>query len=193
MNITKKQRNNIIFLVIIALILIPQTRQPIQIVLHKGLALFSPSIEDESELNIVANYNWKLKDINGNNYNFNQSEGRVVLVNFWATWCAPCRTEMPMLSELQAQLEGPDFEVLTIATGRNPPGAVKRFFDKAGISNLPQHHDPKQKLARQMAILGLPVSVILNRQGDEIARLRGDADWSGDSAKAILNALIAAP
>ena len=62
MNITKKQRNNIIFLVIIALILIPQTRQPIQIVLHKGLALFSPSIEDESELNIVANYNWKLKD-----------------------------------------------------------------------------------------------------------------------------------
>ena len=120
-------------------------------------------------------------------------KGKVILLNFWATWCAPCRTEMPMLSELQAQLAGADFEVLTIATGRNPPGAVKRFFDKAGISNLPQHHDPKQKLARQMAILGLPVSVILNRQGDEIARLRGDADWSGDSAKAIMNALIAAP
>ena len=120
-------------------------------------------------------------------------QGKIILLNFWATWCAPCRTEMPMLSDAQTLLGGADFEVLTIATGRNPPGAVKRFFEKAGIHNLPQHHDPKQKLARQMAILGLPVSILLNRQGKEIARLRGDADWSGDSAKAILSALIAAP
>ena len=116
--------------------------------------------------------------------------GKVVLLNFWATWCAPCRIEMPMLSKLQTVLGGKNFEVVTIATGRNAPGALKRFFDKAGIENLPRHRDIKQQLARKMAILGLPITVILNRQGKEIARLRGDADWSSDSAKSIISALI---
>ena len=95
-----------------------------------------------------------------------------------------------MLSELQTDLGGDDFEVLTIATGRNAPGALKRFFDKAGIDNLPRHRDIKQQLARKMGILGLPITVILNREGEEIARLRGDADWSSNSAKAIITALI---
>ena len=117
-------------------------------------------------------------------------QGKVVLLNFWATWCAPCRIEMPMLSELQTEFGGKNFEVVTIATGRNAPGALKRFFDKAGIENLPRHRDIKQQLARKMAILGLPITVILNRQGKEIARLRGDADWSSDSAKSIISALI---
>ena len=117
-------------------------------------------------------------------------QGKVVLLNFWATWCAPCRIEMPMLSKLQTVLGGKNFEVVTIATGRNAPGALKRFFDKAGIENLPRHRDIKQQLARKMAILGLPITVILNRQGKEIARLRGDADWSSDSAKSIISALI---
>ena len=117
-------------------------------------------------------------------------QGKVVLLNFWATWCAPCRIEMRMLSELQTEFGGKNFEVVTIATGRNAPGALKRFFDKAGIENLPRHRDIKQQLARKMAILGLPITVILNRQGKEIARLRGDADWSSDSAKSIISALI---
>ena len=116
--------------------------------------------------------------------------GKVILLNFWATWCAPCRVEMPMLSELQSGLGGDDFEVVTIATGRNAPGALKRFFEKAGIDNLPRHRDIKQQLARKMGVLGLPITVIINRKGAEIARLRGDADWSSDSAKAILTALI---
>ena len=110
--------------------------------------------------------------------------GKIVLLNFWATWCAPCRVEMPMISELQTDLGGDDFEVL------NAPGALKRFFDKAGIENLPRHRDIKQQLARKMGILGLPITVILNREGEEIARLRGDADWSSNSAKAIITALI---
>lgn len=116
--------------------------------------------------------------------------GKVILLNFWATWCAPCRVEMPMLSELQSVLGGDNFEVVTIATGRNAPGALKRFFEKAGIDNLPRHRDIKQQLARKMGVLGLPITVIINRKGAEIARLRGDADWSSDSAKAILTALI---
>ena len=118
-------------------------------------------------------------------------EGKVVLVNFWATWCAPCRKEMPQLNALQKEFGGDDFEVLTIATGRNTPDGIKRFFADAGVDSLPRHQDPKQALASQMGIFGLPITVIMDPEGREIARLRGDADWSSDSAKAIVQALIA--
>ncbi|MFT6022262.1 MAG: thiol-disulfide isomerase/thioredoxin [Ascidiaceihabitans sp.] len=117
-------------------------------------------------------------------------EGKYVLLNFWATWCAPCRKEMPMLSELQDEFSGDKFEVLTIATGRNSPAGITKFFADTGITNLPRHQDPKQKLASQMGIFGLPITVILDPQGREIARLRGDADWASDSAKAIIAELI---
>ncbi|PUB15444.1 TlpA family protein disulfide reductase [Yoonia sediminilitoris] len=120
-------------------------------------------------------------------------EGQIVVLNFWATWCAPCRKEMPQLSALQAELGGADMQVVTIATGRNPMPAMQRFFDEIGVDNLPLHTDKRQSLARSMGILGLPVTVILDRNGDEIARLQGEADWSSDSAKSILHALIAAP
>lgn len=116
--------------------------------------------------------------------------GKYVLLNFWATWCAPCRHEMPMLSELQRELGGDNFEVVTLATGRNMPPAMAKFLDEIGVDNLPQHRDPKQLLAREMKVFGLPTTMILDPDGNEIARLRGDADWSSDSAKAVLKALI---
>ena len=119
-------------------------------------------------------------------------KGKIVLLNFWATWCAPCRKEMPMLSELQTELGGNTFEVVTLATGRNALPAMKKFLSKIDVDNLPLHRDPKQKIARDMAVLGLPITVILNTEGQEIARLRGDADWSSENAKDILRAVIAA-
>ncbi|MEM6376223.1 MAG: TlpA disulfide reductase family protein, partial [Pseudomonadota bacterium] len=109
--------------------------------------------------------------------------GKITVVNFWAVWCEPCRHEMPMLSGLQDQLGGEDFEVVTIATGRNAPSAMQRFFDEIGVSNLPLHADPRMGMSRAMGVLGLPVTVILDRNGFEIARLVGDADWNSDSAK----------
>lgn len=117
-------------------------------------------------------------------------EGKYVLLNFWATWCAPCRHEMPMLSELQTELGGDDFEVVTLATGRNPPPAIARFLDEIGVENLPQHRDPKQAIARDMKVFGLPVTMLINPEGQEIARLRGDADWSSENAKAVLRAVL---
>ncbi|ETX27655.1 TlpA family protein disulfide reductase [Roseivivax isoporae] len=118
--------------------------------------------------------------------------GKWVLVNFWATWCAPCREEMPMLSDLQRDLGGADFEVVTIATGRNPKPAMRAFFDEIGVDNLPLLRDPKSGLAREMSVLGLPITVLLNPDGQEVARLQGDADWSSDSAKAVISALLGA-
>ena len=115
--------------------------------------------------------------------------GKHVLVNFWATWCAPCRKEMPQLSELQAEFGGDAFEVVTIATGRNPQPAIDRFFEEVGVDNLPKYLDPSSALARDMAVLGLPITVILDPEGREIARMRGDAEWNSESAKAIIAAL----
>ncbi len=119
--------------------------------------------------------------------------GRYVLLNFWATWCAPCREEMPALDRLQGELGGDRFAVVTVATGRNAVPAIKRFFEEQSVMNLPIWRDPKQEFARAMGILGLPVTVLIDPEGREVARLTGPAVWDGADAKALVTALIGAP
>lgn len=120
-------------------------------------------------------------------------DGQFVVLNFWATWCAPCRKEMPHLSQLQDEMGGADFEVVTVATGSNQRPAMERFLEEIGVDNLPLHTDNNSALARDMGVSGLPVTIILNPDGYEIARLIGDADWASDNAKEILAALMALP
>ena len=117
--------------------------------------------------------------------------GKTVVLNFWATWCAPCRKEMPSLARLQEAMAGEDFAVVTLATGRNSVTGIRKFFEEIEVDTLPQYRDLNQGIARDMAVLGLPITVILNPEGQEIARLRGDAEWDTDSAKAIVSALLA--
>jgi len=126
----------------------------------------------------------------GQPMNFEAFKGQYTVVNFWATWCAPCRAEMPTLEALDKAFEGKGLDVITIATGRNPQPAIDKFFAEIGAENLPKHLDPKQALARDMAVLGLPVTVVLNQDAREIARLTGDAHWDSPEAVAILTALV---
>ncbi len=130
------------------------------------------------------------QDREGGEHRLAAFRGRVTLVNFWAVWCAPCRTEMPALDRLQAELGGDDFTVVPIAVGYNRLPAIDALFAEIGVTHLPVYLDPSQALAREMGVLGKPVTVILNREGREVARMVGDAEWDSDSAKAILRALM---
>ena len=115
--------------------------------------------------------------------------GQWVVLNFWATWCAPCRIEMPTLSALQTAMGGEALQVVTIATGRNDLAGIDRFFAEIGVANLPRFTDPRSTFARDFGVMGLPVTVILDPEGREVARLMGDAHWDSESALAILAAL----
>ncbi|MGO4908414.1 TlpA family protein disulfide reductase [Pseudorhodobacter sp. W20_MBD10_FR17] len=131
-----------------------------------------------------------LVDLEGAERGLSEWQGKWVVLNFWATWCAPCRKEMPSLDRLALAVSD-DVSVVTVATGRNPPAAVTRFFTEIGVENLPVLLDAKTALARQMGVIGLPLTVILNPEGQEVARLIGDAEWDGPDARAMLDALIA--
>lgn len=113
--------------------------------------------------------------------------GKWVVLNFWATWCAPCRREMPSLGRLQAAM--PDIAVVPVATGRNDPAAIDRFFAEAGVTGLTVLRDPKSELARSIGVMALPVTLILNPEGQEVARLIGDAEWDSAAAQAVLKAM----
>ena len=116
-------------------------------------------------------------------------KGRWMVVNFWATWCAPCRVEMPSLDRLQVAL--PDLVVVTVAVGPNPVPAMDKFLTEAGVTHLAVLRDRQAQLAAQMGVMGLPVTVIVSPDGMEVARLLGGAEWDQDGAKAVLAALMA--
>jgi len=129
----------------------------------------------------------------GEDLHLADTNGKIRVVNFWATWCFPCRNEMPTLDALQKQLGGKDFQVLTIATGLNDLGGIQRFLEQAGVKSLPILLDPDSSLGNAFGAIGLPLTVILNREGQEIARLTGGAEWDSDSAVSILNRLVSLP
>ena len=113
--------------------------------------------------------------------------GRVAVVNFWATWCGPCRAEMPSLQRLAEARD--DVAVVTVAFGRHNPAAMVRFWDEAGIETLPLHLDADGALARGFGVLGLPHTVILDAEGHVVASYSGEAEWDGEAVAAVLDAL----
>jgi thiol-disulfide isomerase/thioredoxin len=117
--------------------------------------------------------------------------GKWVVLNFWATWCVPCREEMPALDALQREFGGERFAVVTLAVGRNAVPSIRRFFEETQVTALPILLDPRSEVAREMGVVGLPLTVLVDPEGAEVARLIGAAEWSSDSARAIVSALLA--
>ncbi len=132
-------------------------------------------------------------DVEGTEIRFSDSNGKFRVVNFWATWCAPCREEMPALATLRTEYGDGVFDVMTIATGRNRIEGIEKFYKEVGITDLPILLDPKGKLAREMGVLGLPVTVLVDAKGYEIARLTGGADWFDETTLTFLKAVLDGP
>jgi len=107
---------------------------------------------------------------------------KVVLLNVWATWCAPCREEMPALDRLQRKLGGPGFEVLTLSIDAGGAAAVKRFYDEIGIRSLAVYVDPAARATGSLGVVGVPATLLIDRQGREIGRRTGPAEWDGPEA-----------
>ena len=115
--------------------------------------------------------------------------GRLVLINFWATWCAPCLAEMPSLNRLQIALGGEDFQIITIATGRNASADIESFFTNQNITHLTRYRDPNLRLALALGAGSLPTTVLMDRDGFIIARLQGEADWDSEAATRLIEFL----
>jgi len=119
-------------------------------------------------------------------------EGKVVVLNFWATWCPPCRKEMPYLDALQGEMGSDDFQVVALAMDRASVGKLKDFYLSIESENLKIYREPTLRIGTEAGVLGMPITLILDRQGREVARLQGEAKWDGPDAKAMIKQVIEA-
>jgi len=119
-------------------------------------------------------------------------KGRVLLVNYWATWCSPCVAEMPSLDRLEASLGGPGFAVLPIASDRAGLKVVEPFYEKTGLKRLPIYLDQDMKFTRSSGVRGLPTTLLIDRAGREVGRMEGDAAWDSTDAEALIRHYVAA-
>jgi thiol-disulfide isomerase/thioredoxin len=134
------------------------------------------------------------EDADGKPKKLSDWRGRTVLVNLWATWCVPCRKEMPALDSLQTKLGGPNFQVVAINIDTRDPEKPKNFLKDANLTRLGYFADEKAKVFQDLKsigrALGMPTSVLVDGQGCEIATIAGPAEWSSDDAVKLITAAI---
>ncbi|MFT4793667.1 MAG: thiol-disulfide isomerase/thioredoxin [Paracoccaceae bacterium] len=119
-------------------------------------------------------------------------KGSVTVVNLWATWCPPCRKEMPSLDRLHAAVAGDGIRVIAVNVERKGLVKARSFYDKIGITHLAVHADQDNAMAPRLGIIGYPVTLILDPDGREIARMQGDAEWDSPETQKLLRAIVAA-
>ena len=117
-------------------------------------------------------------------------KGRTVLLNLWATWCAPCRKEMPDLDKLQKELGSAMFEVVAVSVDRQGVDAARKFLDSIKIENLKFYIDPTARAASTLRAVGMPTTILIDKEGREIGRLVGPAEWHSADAKRLVEASL---
>lgn len=115
--------------------------------------------------------------------------GRMVLLNVWASWCAPCREEMPALSRLQRRLADFGLTVVTLSIDKSPQDA-RAFLERLGQGDLPLLLDPQTQAATALGVRGAPTTILIDREGRELGRIEGAADWSADEAVLLVRAML---
>jgi thiol-disulfide isomerase/thioredoxin len=134
------------------------------------------------------------EDADGKPKKLSDWRGHIVLVNLWATWCVPCRKEMPALESLQAKLGGPNFEVVAVNIDTRDPEKPKNFLKEANLTRLGYFSDQKAKVFQDLKAigraLGMPTSVLVDGEGCEIATIAGPAEWDSDDAVKLITAAM---
>jgi thiol-disulfide isomerase/thioredoxin len=149
-----------------------------------GLAAFVARKEPETLPEI------KFQDAEGRERSLAEWRGKVVLLNLWATWCLPCRKEMPALDRLQSMLGSDQFQVVAISVDRTGLPGAKKFLEETKTSNLSVYADPTARLASTLRAAGLPATLLIDKEGREVGRLLGPAEWDGEAAKQLIQAAI---
>ena len=121
----------------------------------------------------------KFKDFNLNDVNLSSKKGNIMILNFWATWCVPCKKEMPSLAELHKSY--PELIIYPINLEKPNKKKTKKFFENLDISNLKIYFDPEFKLVKSFNMRGVPTSILINKDGKEFARIIGEIDFLSES------------
>ena len=129
-------------------------------------------------------------DAEGKERTLDDWKGKVVLLNLWATWCVPCRKEMPGLDRVQAELKSDKFEVVAVSVDRTGTAGAKKFLDQIKVQNLAVLADPAARVGTTLRAIGMPATLLLDAEGREIGRLVGPAEWDSPEAKALIKAAL---
>jgi thiol-disulfide isomerase/thioredoxin len=136
-----------------------------------------------------------MRDAGGAERKLSDWRGRTVLLNLWATWCVPCRQEMPALDALQAKLGGPAFEVVAVNIDTRDPDKPKAWLRDVGITRLAYYADPSAKVFQELKVVGratgMPTTVLVDPAGCEIGTIFGPAEWASDDAVRVITAALA--
>ncbi len=185
MKLSKSQISNLIFLVIIVILIIPQTRKPIQVFLNKGFALISPSIEKKEKQTRLKSYEWKLKDEEGHIFDFESVKGKVVFINFWATWCPPCIAEMPSIQGLYTDYKD---KVEFLLVTNDPYSEINKFLEENNYDF---------KILRPVTfntsvfdVSTIPRTFLIDKTGTIIIDETGAANWNSDKVRLVIDSLL---
>jgi thiol-disulfide isomerase/thioredoxin len=130
------------------------------------------------------------KDDGGQPVSLSDLRGRIVVLNVWATWCSPCRKEMPALDRLQARFDQKDVEVVALSIDRKGLDPVRRFLASVGVRHLAPYIDESGGASRSLGLVGLPGTLVIDRDGREIGRRLGAAEWDGPETVEFLKARV---
>lgn len=117
-------------------------------------------------------------------------KGKVVLLNLWATWCGPCREEMPALDRLQKEMGSDKFEVVAVSVDKNGFETARKFLDGIDVKALNYYSDPTGRAPSQVKAIGMPATLLIDAHGREIGRLMGPAEWDSPDAKRLIEAAL---
>jgi thiol-disulfide isomerase/thioredoxin len=132
----------------------------------------------------------KFQDGTGKERSLADWRGKVVLLNLWATWCLPCRKEMPSLDRLQKDMGSEKFEVVAISVDRKGLEASRKFLEETQTQRLALYADPSARMSSELTAIGLPATLLLDPEGREIGRLLGPAEWDSEDAKRLIRSVV---